>query len=344
MRKKKPAIPGDFDLRAAVAQMCHVSFPGDEWNPMLETLLKKYRVGGLIFYSENVAGKVSQVKKLTSKIKSTAVKTGFGLQPFISVDEEGGRVSRLGGLIGKFPSQMEAAEITKKNALQRHYKELYTKVAELGFNVDWSPVLDINTNPNNPIVGDRAFSEEAESVVNCGKAAIQAARKAGLFTTAKHFPGHGDTSVDSHKILPVLKTTGPKLKERELKPFKMAIREKVDIIMTAHILMQKIDPSHPVTFSEKFLKKMLRKDLKFKGLIITDDLNMGAAANHFSLNERISMSVNAGADILMIRADYRGTVDFLETFISQVQDGTIPFDRVKESLARITKIKRNGRP
>lgn len=339
MRKKKPVIPGDFDLRAAVAQMCHVSFPGDEWNPMLETLLKKYRVGGLIFYNENVAGKISQVKKLTSKIKKTAVKTGFGLQPFISVDEEGGRVSRLGKLIGEFPSQMEAAEIKKKNGLKKHFNELYAKVAGLGFNVDWSPVLDINTNPNNPVIGDRAFSEEARNVVNCGKVAIQAAREAGLFTTAKHFPGHGDTSVDSHNILPVLKTTRPKLKERELKPFKMAIREKVDIIMTAHILLQKIDASHPVTFSEKFLNKMLRKELKFRRLIITDDLNMGAAANHFSLDERISISFNAGADILMIRADYREIVDFIERFISLVQDGTVSFDRIKESLARITKIK-----
>ena len=319
--------------------MCHVSFPGDEWNPLLETLLKKYRVGGLVFYKENVAGKISQVKKLTSKIKKTAVKAGFGLQPFISVDEEGGSVSRLGHLIGDFPSQMEAAKITKKDGLKKHYTELYAKVADLGFNVDWSPVLDINTNPNNPVVGDRAFSEEAKKVVSCGKVALQAARKAGLFTTAKHFPGHGDTSVDSHKILPVLKTTRPKLKERELTPFTMAIREKVDIIMTAHILLQKIDASHPVTFSEKFLKKMLRTDLKFKGLIITDDLNMGAAANHFSLDERIAISVNAGADILMIRANYRDIVDFIETFISLVQDGTVSFDRVQESLARITKIK-----
>ena len=306
---------------------------------MLETLLKKYRVGGLIFYNENVAGKISQVKKLTSKIKKTAVKTEFGLQPFISVDEEGGRVSRLGKLIGQFPSQMEAAGIKKKNGLKKHYTDLYTKVAELGFNVDWSPVLDINSNPNNLVIGDRAFSEEAKEVVSCGKVALQAARKAGLFTTAKHFLGHGDTSVDSHKILPVLQTTRPTLKERELKPFKMAIKEKVDIIMTAHVLLQKIDASHPVTFSEKFLKKILRKDLNFKGLIITDDLNMGAAANHFSLNERITISVKAGADILMIRADYRATVDFLETFISLVQDGTIPFDRVKESLVRIKKIK-----
>jgi beta-N-acetylhexosaminidase len=342
LRKKKPEIPSDFDLRAAIAQMSIVSFPEEEWNPSLETLLKKYRVGGLIFYKENVAGKVSQVKKLTSKIKKTALETGFGLPPFISVDEEGGSVSRLGKLIGEFSSQWEAAAITKKNGLKEHYLNLYSKVSELGFNVNWSPVLDINTNPNNPIIGDRAFSDEARKVVGCGKIALEAARKAGLFTTAKHFPGHGDTSVDSHKILPVLKTSKPRLKERELRPFRMAIREKVDIIMTAHILFQKIDASHPVTFSEKFLKKMLRQELRFKGIIVTDDLNMGAAANHFSLVERIAMPVNAGADILMIRADYRETVDFLETFISLVQNGTIPFERIRESLARISRIKSQG--
>lgn len=319
--------------------MSIVSFPDSEWNQALETLLKKYQVGGLVFYKENIAGKVSQLKKLTSKILKIGKNNELGLEPFISVDEEGGSVSRLSDLIGSFPSQKAAAETADKNGLAKHYSNLYSKVSDLGFNLDWSPVLDINTNPNNPVIGDRAFSDEAKKVVYCGKVALSAARKAGLYTAVKHFPGHGDTSVDSHKILPVLRTAKPKLKERELKPFKMAIREKVDLIMTAHILFQKVDSSHPVTFSDKFLKKMLRKEMKFRGLVVTDDLNMGAAANHFNLEDRIAISVNAGADILMIRADYRETVDFLETFIALVQNGTIPFERVKESLDRIKKIK-----
>jgi len=319
--------------------MTIVSFPGDEWNTPLETLVKKYQVGGMIFFRENISARASGVKKLTAKIRKTAQKTGRGLQPFITIDEEGGRVSRLGKLLGEFPSQKEVALMTKKTAVKKHFTDMYSKIAGFGFNVAWSPVLDIDTNPNNPVIGDRAFSHETADVIRCGKTALACARSAGLLTAAKHFPGHGDTSVDSHKVLPVVQTTRQKLKERELKPFRMAVREKVDFIMTAHVLYQKIDPAHLATFSEKFLKKMLRKEMKFRGLVVTDDLNMGAVANHFTVDERISLAVNAGADMLMIRADYLDTVDFLETFISLVQKGVIPLERIRESLARIEKKK-----
>lgn len=338
LRKRKQAIPDDFDLQAAVGQLTIVSFTGDEWNPQLETLLIKYQVGGLIFYGENIAEKSSMVKKLTSRIKKTSMKGSLGLPAFISVDEEGGKVSRLKNLLGGFPSQRETAQLSQ-SAFKKNFSALYDGVSRFGFNVNWSPSIDIDTNPNSPVIGDRAFSDNAKVVASLGRSAIAQARKAGLFTAVKHFPGHGDTFVDSHKTLPVVKTTMQNLKARELHPFKMAVKEKVDLIMTAHILFQKVDPAYPVTFSEKFLKKMLRKEMGFKGLIVTDDLNMGAAANHYTPEERITLAINAGVDILLIRAEHSETIDFLETFRALVIKGEIPLSRIQESLARIKKIK-----
>ncbi|GMT42141.1 MAG: hypothetical protein IEMM0002_0552 [bacterium] len=319
--------------------MTIVSFPGSEWNPQLETILKKYMVGGLIFFGGNIVGELSLVKKLNRKIKKTALSKSPGWPAFITVDEEGGSVSRLKGLIGEFPSQKAAALSKTQKDFKKTVSGLYGGVSRLGFNVTWSPVLDIDTNPNNPVIGDRAFSDNPEAVSSFGKMAIEQARKAGLYTAVKHFPGHGDTVVDSHKTLPVVKTDMQKMKERELRPFRMAVREKVDFIMTAHILFQKVDPAYPVTFSEKFIKKMLRNDMGFKGLVVSDDLNMGAAANRYPLDERIMLAVNAGVDILLIRADYAETVEFLETFHTLLSKGDISQSRMRESLNRIEKIK-----
>ncbi len=336
-------IPAGFDLDAAIGQMVIASFPGSRWNARIENLLSKHRIGGVIFFSQNVGKSKAEVKKLTRKIARLGTDRSGGLPPFISVDEEGGRVSRLEKLIGRYPSQRETGQKGGRGAtaaIKENYESLAADVSSLGFNLTWAPVLDALTNPANRVIGDRAFGDDARAVATCGRAAIRALREGGLFTCAKHFPGHGGTAEDSHKKLPLIETTLAKLKRSDILPFRAAVSQRVDFIMTAHILFKRIDPDFPATFSKKFLTKILRKEMGYTGLIVTDDLNMKAVSAGYSVKKRIALAVNAGADVLLIRDDYSGIENFMESFKSLVLDGKIPLKRIKESSGRVKRIKR----
>ncbi len=324
-----------MDVATAIGQMAIVSFPGDEWNREIESLFTKYCTGGLIHFQENI----SKDRLKLEELNKTALEAGYassGLLPFISVDEEGGKVSRLKGIIGSFPTAMETAG---KGDVYAAYLSLSAKVKELGFNTAWAPVLDINSNPQNPVIGDRSFGAAANTVKAGGQEAIRAFRSSGLLSCGKHFPGHGDTFVDSHLSLPVQETTLEVLRARELIPFAGAVKEGVDFIMTAHILFSAVDKEMPVTFSKIFLQNILREELGYEGLIVTDDLNMGAVKQNYSLEERIELSVNAGADILLLRDSSDGIREFFKTFRKLVENGKVLEKRVFESAERIKKLK-----
>lgn len=327
-----------FDVRAAVGQLVIISIPGDGWNGEVEQLIAERKAGGFILFRENIPATLGALKKFTGRIKKEAVRH-TGIIPFISVDEEGGRVSRLKTLIGEHPAPMPLARKGIK-AVEKNYAALARKVKGAGFNVTWAPVLDINTNPKNPVIGDRAFSAETEEVVACGRAALRALRKGGLFTQAKHYPGHGDTPVDSHLDLPAMDTPLSVMRGRELLPFKMAAREKADFFMTAHIHFTKVEKKLPATFSKKFLHAVARNELGYKGIIVTDDLNMNAVKANYSMEERIRLAMNAGADMLLIRDSHQNILGFLDIFERLVRDGKIAPSRIKESLARVRRVKR----
>lgn len=334
----KPKIPRGFDLRAAIGQLVIISIPGDGWNKDVDRLIAERKAGGFIFFRENIPPTLAALKDFTGRIKKEAVKH-TGIIPFISVDEEGGRVSRLKTLIGEHPAPRPLAEKGTKS-VEKNYAALGRKVKGAGFNITWAPVLDINTNPANPVIGDRAFSSKTEEVVVCGRVALRALRKGGLFTQAKHYPGHGDTPVDSHFDLPSMDTPLAVMRGRELLPFKMAAREKADFFMTAHIHFTKAEKKLPATFSKKFLQTVARGELGFKGLIVTDDLNMNAVKANYSLEERIRLAMNAGADMLLIRDSDENILEFLDIFERLARDGKIPLARIQESLARVKRIKR----
>ena len=325
------------DLRD-IGQMVIAPFPGNSWNSSIEELLSDLKLGGVIHFAENIPEDADLLIELNRKIVEVSLLSGLDT-PFITVDEEGARVSRLTDLIGIFPSQKELAEIGA-DGVRSNYEDLGRKVAELGFNLTWAPVLDVHTNPDNPVIGDRSFSENHVVVADFGRIAIRALAGEGLLTSGKHFPGHGNTSVDSHLSLPVEETTLETLRIRELYPFRMALEEGVDFFMTAHILYKNIDPKYPATFSKKFLTEILRENLGFEGLIVTDDLGMGAVSNGYSIEERIELSVNAGADLLLVRAGHDGVLEFLETFRKLVESGKISSERISQSVERIRRVKK----
>lgn len=338
MKTKSRNIPHGDGLRRLLGQLVIVSISGDGWNAELETLIHTHKAGGFILFKENIPASLPALKAFTAKIKKETLKE-TGADPFISVDEEGGRVSRLKSLIGERPAPMSLAP-KGLAAVYRNYLSLGKKVRSCGFNITWAPVLDVNTNPQNPVIGDRAFSANTEDVVDCGKMALRALRAAGLYTQAKHYPGHGDTPVDSHLDLPKMDTPLKILRRRELKPFAMAVREKADFFMTAHIHFTKVEKSLPATFSKKFLQKLLRDELGFKGLAVTDDLNMNAVKANYPMEDRIKLALNAGADVLLIRDTPAGIMEFLNIFEFLVSSGEIPWEAVRRSLARVRRVKR----
>jgi len=327
----------DAELKKALGELVIVSFPGDKWNDKLARLIDEYKVAGFIHFADNIKSG-SGLIELNRKIREAVLNAGQSA-PFISVDEEGGRVSRLSKIIGKFPAPKELAECDDE-MVEASFYSMGLKIKELGFNITWAPLLDINTNEDNPVIGDRSFSNDAGRVSKMAKVAMRGLSNAGLLKCGKHFPGHGDTSVDSHISLPSENRTMEELKQRELIPFKMAVDENVDFLMTAHILFTQIEENLPATFSKQLLKTCLRQELGFKGVVVTDDLNMEAVKENYSLTQRIELSINGGADILLIRDDnFNGLIKFMEQFYRLVASGEILEARIEESLIRVRKVK-----
>ncbi|MBI3794243.1 MAG: glycoside hydrolase family 3 protein [Nitrospinae bacterium] len=327
MAKKSVKVPVNL------GQMLIVSFPGFSWNPVLEEVVCKRKAGGVIFFKENVPPSLAELKKFNAKIKKEGLRAS-GIIPFITVDEEGGRVSRLRHLIGEHPPAMEVGAKGPAE-VRKNYLSLGRKVRSAGFNLTWAPVLDVHTNAQNPVIGNRAFSSDPAVTAECGASAIKGLRSAGLFTCGKHFPGHGDTFADSHLELPEVETEIGVLRERELVPFKRAVAEKADFFMSAHVLYKKVDAKNCATFSKKILTNLLRREMGFKGLVVTDDLNMKAVGG--TMRERIKRALNAGADVLLVRDE--NPVAFMDTFEALIRDGGVDLGRIRESLRRIRRIK-----
>lgn len=205
--------------------------------------------------------------------------------------------------------------------------------------MDFAPVLDINSNPNNKVIGDRSFSSNKNIVANLGVSEINGFKSSNIISVAKHFPGHGDTDIDSHYKLPIINKTLDELKEVEFVPFKNAIKENVPSIMVSHILLTEIDDINPASMSKTIITDILRKDLKFDGLIVTDDMTMVAITNDFDISEACIKSINAGADLLLICHGYETEVDVINNIKDAVDKGIISIDRINESVYRILSLK-----
>jgi beta-N-acetylhexosaminidase len=212
-------------------------------------------------------------------------------------------------------------------------------IRSFGFNMDFAPVLDINSNPNNPIIGDRAFGSTPEIVSRLGVQTMLGIRDGGVIPVVKHFPGHGDTSVDSHTALPVVNYNLNRLESFEFVPFKAAINAGADAVMVAHILLSQVDPANPSSMSRTVITDILRNRLGFKGVVITDDMTMGAITKNYDLADAAVKSVNAGSDIILLSGGYNNEVRVLNALKNAAANGTIPISRINESVYRILKLK-----
>jgi beta-N-acetylhexosaminidase len=257
----------------------------------------------------------------------------------IAIDQEGGRVSRLPEGFTIFPP---CAALGFASDSMLTYEVAATTAAELkavGINMNMAPVLDINTNAGNPIIGDRAFSTKPATVCELGLATIAGLQDNKIVACGKHFPGHGDTTQDSHLELPVVASTFERMHDLELRPFRHAIDNELATIMTAHVSYPKIDAQFPATLSYIILTDLLRDQLHFKGVIVTDDMEMRAIIDHYGIEDASLKAFQAGADIILICKERDRQVAAMEAMYRAVKDGAISERRLDASLHRIARVK-----
>ncbi len=312
-----------------------LGFDGTSVSPEWAALQAQYKPGGMILFARNLEDP-AQIIELTNSLQARSPHSTL----LIAIDQEGGRVSRLPkgftifppcGLIGACRSEelaYAAAAITA------------AELRAVGVNMNMAPVLDVHSNPDNPIIGDRAYGTEPDMVAKLGLAAIRGLQGKGVVACGKHFPGHGDTSTDSHKELPVVKVSAEVLLERELLPFRHAIANGLASIMTAHVVYPALDAQRPATLSPAILSGLLREQLGFDGVLVTDDLEMHAIVDHHGIGDAAVQAFLAGADILLICKDHDRAVAAMGAVRKAVESGVISQDRLDTSVHRIMQLKR----
>ncbi len=296
--------------------------------------VRRYHLGGVILFpwAGNVSS-VSQVVALTNGLQRAA----GDIPLLIGVDQENGRVSRLDPLVTRLPEAKVIGATGQTRWAREAARVTGTELRALGINLDFAPVADVNFNPRNPVIGPRAYGSDPKKVARMVGAAIDGFHAAGVAATAKHFPGHGDTTVDSHTGLPVIHHTKAQWERLDAPPFRTAIAHGVDAIMSAHVVMPKLDKSgDPATLSKRILTGLLRERLGFTGVVITDSLQMAGARQKYGDGEVAVRAILAGADILLMPPDFPRAYNAV---LAAVKSGRISAKRLDESVARVLALK-----
>ncbi|NLZ38884.1 MAG: beta-N-acetylhexosaminidase [Firmicutes bacterium] len=324
-------------LAEKIGQLVIVGMEGVTINEDIKDLIVRQHVGGVILYKKNIINSTQLLALLNSLKETNAANT---IPLFLAVDEEGGRISRLPDELIKLPTNQAVGEVNNPTFAYEIGRLLAAQLKAYGFNLNFAPVLDINSNPLNPVIGDRSYGSVPDIVSRLGLQNIRGMKEGGVIAVAKHFPGHGDTEVDSHVRLPVLNLDISRLDKFELVPFKNAIAAgNIDAIMIAHILLPKIDPQYPASLSKKIITDLLKERLNFKGLVVTDDLTMGAIVENYSLEEAAVQALKAGSDLLLVCHDVQGQFKVLEAIKEAVISGVIPEAQINKSVFKILKLK-----
>lgn len=327
-----------------------------EINSEVAEVIDKYDLGGVILFAENVK-EISQTTTLLHDLQEVAINDKDGNLPLlITLDQEGGIVTRLGEGTNLPGNMALGATRSEKSSYDAGYL-IGRELNALGVNVDFAPVLDTNNNPENPVIGVRSISSNPELVGKLGKNIAKGIQDQGVAATAKHFPGHGDTSTDSHYGLPMVNKSIEELRETELKPFKIAIENGIDMIMTAHIQFPQIEKDTfiskkdgsqiviPATLSDDIIKGILREEMGYDGVVITDAMNMKAISDHFGELESTKMAINAGIDIILMPTILRNNEDvkkldyIVNGILDSIKSGEIKEEEITDSAERIVKLK-----
>jgi beta-N-acetylhexosaminidase len=312
------------------------SFAGSDVPAEMRSLAREFDLGGITFFGrlgniespEQVAGLCYDVRSL-----------GMELPAWIGIDQEGGRVARLRSPFTEWPPMAVLGRSDDPVLTRKFAQALAVELAAVGISLDYAPVLDIHTNPKNPVIGDRALGETPEVVAKLGRVIIEELQRAGVAACGKHFPGHGDTATDSHFELPIVEHPPDRLRAVEFVPFKAAIDAGVAFIMTAHVLVTSVDDERAATLSPKVVQRMLREELGFQGVIVSDDLEMKAITNTYTPGEAAVAAIAAGCDTVLMcgtgkTADIERQGEVLEALIYAVESERLSIKRVESALER----------
>ena len=335
------AMVAGMSLQDKVAQMVMVGFHGQSiaTSPELETMVGAYHVGGVVLLEAN-AHDPQQLSNLTTELGSLATSSGAGIPLFVAINHEGGIVVRITEGVTGLPGNMAVAATGRPEHAYISAALAARELRAMGVNMNLAPVLDVNDNPLNPVIGTRSFSESPALAAEYGQLAVRGSQDNGVIAVAKHFPGHGSVDVDSHGGLPVLQASTGELMLRELVPFQAAIEEGVVGIMTAHIAVPSLDDSgRPATLSPEILTGLLRQQMGYDGLILTDSLGMGGVSASRGQAQAAIEAVQAGVDIVLSTTPVEAHIAIIQALVTAVQQGNIPVERIDQSVLRILRVK-----
>jgi beta-N-acetylhexosaminidase len=316
------------DVERLAARMVCVGFDSKSVPGEVDALIER-GVGGAVLFSRNVESP-QQFAELCAELKSRAGR------PFLTcIDQEGGRVQRLREPFTIIPPMRAVGTANDESLARELGRVLARELRAVNIDMDLAPVLDVDTNPDNPVIAARSFGRTPDLVARMGVAMIRGLQEEGVAACAKHFPGHGDTRQDSHYDLPSLAHPIERLMSVEIPPFQAAIRAGVSAIMTAHVIFQPIDPEFPATMSAKVLDGLLRKKLGFGGPVISDAMDMKAIAEHFGFDESVVRAARAGVDLLMLCHSHEQQNRAIDVLVKAVERGELSRERLDEANRRL---------
>lgn len=330
-----------MDIEHSIGQKILLAFEGKEPSPEIIAALKNYRPGGLTLFRSLNIDSPTQVRQLTDSLQRLAL--DFGLPPLlIATDQEGGQLMAIGEGTTPLPGNMALGATGSAELARKAGAVLGWELAAMGINVNYAPSCDVNITPHNPVIGIRSFGENTEDVARLASAMVEGIQSAGVAATAKHFPGHGDTGGDSHHGLPSIPHSLDRLQQVEFPPFRAAIAADVKLIMTAHLALPALDgpDAPPATLSRRILRGLLREELNFDGVIVTDAMDMKAIRQGDALGEDAVRAVTAGADLLLLTSNPDDQRRVHESLLQALESGQLDRAAAAASVERILSLKR----
>ncbi len=327
-----PRADARESLRNTIGKLLCVGIPGPRLDAAARDSLATLRVGTVVLFRRN-EGSLGELKDLCAALH------GLPSRPFIAIDHEGGRVHRLASPFTHFPPAAAIGRHADPESAYQVGLAMGKELRSVGIDINFAPVLDVHSNPANPVIGDRSFGSDPTLVADLAMAQMRGLLAGGVIPCGKHFPGHGDTAKDSHHELPVVERTRQQLEQIELIPFRAAIAANIPMLMTAHVVYPSLDPQRPATLSRTIVTDFLRGELGFRGVIASDDLDMRAIADHQSIGAAVVEIVRAGVDMLLLCNDLAKAHRAFEALVQAANDGVLSPAHLQASAQRIASLR-----
>ena len=325
----------ELTLEEKVGQMLMVGIENKNCIKPVEHLIEKYEIGGVLLYKRDYKN-YKELNELINRLRALGRKNKVPL--FIAIDQEGGRVNRMPDEFGNVPSANKLALYKEEDLVEKSGEVTGEMLRSVGFNFNFAPVLDIKRFGNTQAIGDRAFSDDVETVSRCGITYMNKMKEHHIVPAIKHYPGHGATSKDSHFTLPVIEESKKNLEQEDLVPFKRAIECGADVLLVGHLRIKRVTHGYPASMSKSFVRKYIRKKNRFNGIVITDDIRMKAVKILYGTKRALIKAFKAGNDIILFKYN-TGDEALIDKILKEVNDGKINIAKINRSVRRILKVK-----